>query len=71
MEKTKDTVSWKTNWRIDKFKDQTGTIAKALTHGMPLKQAQTQFKPRICGTEQLASNIASTKDYRTHRIYRA
>jgi hypothetical protein len=58
MEKTKDTVSWKTNWRIDKFKDQTGKIAKALTHGMPLEQAQTQFNTAFMGTTQFASNIA-------------
>ncbi|MCW4024108.1 MAG: hypothetical protein NWF01_03620 [Candidatus Bathyarchaeota archaeon] len=58
MEKTKDAVNWKTTWRIDKFKDQTGTIAKALTHGIPLKQAQNQFNAAFIGTEQFANNIA-------------
>jgi hypothetical protein len=58
MEKTKDAVSWKTNWRIDKFKDQTGTIAKALTHGMLLEQARNEFNTAFQGTEQITSNIA-------------
>jgi hypothetical protein len=58
MEKTKDAVSWKTNWRIDKFKDQKDTIAQAMQLGTPIEQAKTQFNHAFLETQKFASNIA-------------
>jgi hypothetical protein len=58
MEKTKDTLSWKSKWRIDKFKDQKGTIANALSLGLPIEQAIEQFGEAFVCTEKFGSNIA-------------
>jgi hypothetical protein len=58
MEKTIDKVSWMAKWRIDKFKDQKGTVAEALKCGLPIEKAIDQFNEEFCGTEKFNTNIA-------------
>jgi hypothetical protein len=58
MEKTKDAVSWKSKWRIDKFKDQKGAIAQALQCGLPIEQAIDQFEKEFIDTEKFSPNTA-------------
>ena len=58
MEKTMDKVSWKAKWRIDKFKDPTGEIAKMLIMGASMTEVMRQFSEAFIATEEFESNIA-------------
>ena len=58
MEKTKDVVSWKARWRIDKFKDPTSKVAKALQAGMSTHEAKSLFVSALVGTEVFDANVA-------------
>jgi uncharacterized cupin superfamily protein len=58
MEKTLDRVSWKAKWRIDKFKDPTNEIAKALQTGTPTDQAISLYGKAFICTEEFEANIA-------------
>lgn len=58
MEKTIDKVSWKAKWRIDKFKDLTDEIAKALQAGMPVQEAISLYAKAFVCTEEFDANIA-------------
>src|SRR3989304_8747823 len=54
MEKTRDRVSWKAKWRIDKFHDKDNKIAEALQEGGKLEDfAQERF-----AVENIDGNIA-------------
>ena len=52
-----DMIGWKAEWRIDKFKDQTGEIAKALQNGMSIEEAIEKFGNYL-GYEKMEDNVA-------------
>ena len=58
MEKTRDKISWKAHWRIDKFKDPTGEIAKNLQAGMSMEKAVSLYAEAFICTERIEGNIA-------------
>jgi hypothetical protein len=58
MEKTVDKVSWKAKWRIDKFKDPSDEIAKALQAGMPVQEVISLYAKAFVCTEEFDANIA-------------
>jgi len=58
MEKTVDHMSWKANWRIDKFKDPTDKIAKLLQSGLSLAEAKRLFAAAFLGTDIIENNLA-------------
>jgi hypothetical protein len=58
MEKASDKVSWKAKWRIDKFKDQTGKIARVLQAGMPMAEAINIYGQAFVCTEEIEANVA-------------
>jgi hypothetical protein len=58
MEKTLDRVSWKAKWRIDKFKDPTNEIAKALQTGTSTDEAISLYSKAFICTEKFEANIA-------------
>jgi hypothetical protein len=58
MEKTLDRVSWKAKWRIDKFKDPTNEIAKALQTGTLTDEAISLYSKAFICTEEFEANIA-------------
>jgi len=58
MEKTLDRVSWKAKWRIDKFKDPTNEIAKALQTGTSTDEAISLYGKAFICTEEFEANIA-------------
>jgi len=58
MEKTIDKVSWKAQWRIDKFRDPKERIAKALQAGLPMAEALRLHGDAYIGAEEFEANIA-------------
>lgn len=58
MEKASDKVSWKAKWRIDKFKDQTGEVARVLQAGMPMAEAVSIYGQAFICTEEIEANVA-------------
>jgi hypothetical protein len=58
MEKAVDRVSWKAKWRIDKFKDPSGEIAKMLRLGASMIAVMRQFPEAFINTEEFESNVA-------------
>jgi uncharacterized cupin superfamily protein len=58
MEKTADKISWKTHWRIDKFRDPDDEVAKALHGGLPTAEALRLFKDAFVGNEEWDANVA-------------
>ena len=58
MKKANDKVCWKTKWRIDKFKDPTDEVARALQTGMPVEQAVSLYGEAFICTEEFEANIA-------------
>lgn len=53
-----DRLGWKAEWRIDKFRDSTGGIAKLLQNGMPMKEAVELFGEQYLGFEEMVENVA-------------
>jgi hypothetical protein len=50
MEKSIDKIGWMAKWRIDKFRDPTGLIAKEMQKGMPIEAAiSVHCEALICG----------------------
>jgi len=45
-------------WRIDKFKDPTNTIAKLLQQGARIEDVKKQFPEAFLGTEIMTKNVA-------------
>lgn len=58
MENARDRVSWKAKWRIDKFKDPTNEVAKALQTGTPTDPAVSLYSKAFICTEEFEANIA-------------
>jgi hypothetical protein len=58
VEKTNDKIGWKTQWRIDKFRDPKGQIHQALKSGLPAEQAISKFSQAFIGTERFEANLA-------------
>ncbi|MBN1244782.1 hypothetical protein JXA31_04235 [Candidatus Bathyarchaeota archaeon] len=58
MEKTNDKVCWEARWRIDKFRDPTGEIARALQASLPIAEALQRYKDAFLGTEEWMQNVA-------------
>jgi hypothetical protein len=53
-----DHISWKSEWRIDKFDDPLGVIAKALQAGLSVKKAIEQYGAEYLGAELMEANVA-------------
>jgi hypothetical protein len=58
MEKAVDKVSWKARWRIDKFRDPTGEIAKMLRMSASMIAVMRQFPEAFVAAEEFESNVA-------------
>jgi hypothetical protein len=58
MEIEKEKIGWKARWRIDKFKDPTGEVARKLQAGMRIAEAVNLHAQAFIGTEEFESNIA-------------
>ena len=58
MEKSKDKIGWNAKWRIDKFHDPTGQIAKAMQAGMSLEHALDVYGQEFIGTDKFDANLA-------------
>jgi hypothetical protein len=58
MEKTNDKISWKTNWRIDKFHDSEGQVEQALKSGLSSEMAISKFGQAFITTEKFDANLA-------------
>lgn len=58
MEKTNDKISWIAKWRIDKFQDPTGDIARELQRGMPTEAALNRFGSAFVCSEEINANLA-------------
>jgi hypothetical protein len=54
----KEKIGFKTEWRIDKFKDVTGEIAKALQAGMSVERVKQVFGEVFVGSEVFEGNVA-------------
>jgi len=53
-----DHVSWKSEWRLAKFRDPTGKIAAHLRAGMKVKDAIEAFAEAFVGVENWERNVA-------------
>ena len=51
-------ISWRSEWRIDRFHDPSGLIAKALQSGLSLEEATQQWKNEHLGGEVFEANVA-------------
>jgi hypothetical protein len=58
MEKTKDKISWVAKWRIDKFHDPSGVIARELQGGMPTEAALNRYSEAFECSEEINANLA-------------
>jgi hypothetical protein len=58
MEKSTDKISWNAKWRIDKFQDPTGQVAREMQNGMPTELALSLYGEAFIGTENFTSNLA-------------
>ncbi len=58
MESAVDRAGWKAHWRIDKFRDLEGEVAKALEAGLSVFNAQQLFRDAYLGYEEFDANIA-------------
>lgn len=58
MSELKDKISWKAEWRIDKFKDPTGKIGKLLKAGAKIEEVIKRFPGCFIGTEKILGNVA-------------
>ncbi len=56
--KIKEKVSFKTEWRIDKFLDSTGEIAEMLRAGAGVEDVRRMFPEAFIGTEVEEGNLA-------------
>jgi hypothetical protein len=58
MEESNDKVSWTAKWRINKFSDPKGEIAKAMQNGMLSQTALNRFGDALLCTETFQANLA-------------
>ena len=58
MEKSNDKISWMAKWRIDKFHDPTGQIAKEMQRGMSSEAALSRYGEAFICTEKFDANLA-------------
>ncbi len=58
MEKLKERIGWRAHWRLDKFHDPTGEIARVLQAGLPMAEALQRYKDAFLGTEEWMQNLA-------------
>ena len=58
MEKSNDKISWIAKWRIDKFHDPTGQVAREMQKGMSTEAALSRFGEAFICTEKFDANLA-------------
>ncbi len=58
MDKSNDKIGWTAKWRIDKFQDPTGEIAKQLQNGLSAQAAINHFDEAFLGSEEISANLA-------------
>jgi hypothetical protein len=58
MEKSKDKIGWTAKWRIDKFRDPEGGIAKELQRGLPIEAALNRYGEAFVCSEEIEANLA-------------
>lgn len=58
MDITKDRIGWKAYWKIDRFRDPTGEIAKSLQRGLSMIEALEKYKDSFLSHDEIIGNIA-------------
>jgi hypothetical protein len=58
MEKSKDKIGWTAKWRIDKFHDPSGDIARELQNGLPIEAALNRYGEAFVGRQEIEANLA-------------
>lgn len=58
MHKQNEKIGWSATWRIDKYSDLTGEIARALQSGIKVPDAELDFAGAFIGSETFHSNLA-------------
>ena len=58
MEKSNDKISWMAKWRIDKFHDPTGQIAREMQRGISTEAALNRYGEAFIITEKFGANLA-------------
>jgi hypothetical protein len=58
MQNISERVSWKTQWRISKFRDPDGTVASMLQQGAKIEDVARQFPEAFLGEERFEGNVA-------------
>jgi len=58
MEKALDRVGWKAKWRIAKFRDPNGEVAKMLKLGASMIAVMQQFPEAFIDAEEFEANVA-------------
>jgi hypothetical protein len=53
----KDNISWKSKWRIDKFKDTDGEVAKMLCNGASIEEVKKAYPERYKDTDEWKGNL--------------
>jgi hypothetical protein len=57
MEIERERISWKAHWRIDKFRDPTGAIAKTMQLGASMTEILRHFPEAFIATEEWNDNL--------------
>jgi len=56
--KIKDKIRFKTEWRVDKFKDPNNVIAEMLKSGLSIEEVKQLFPDSFIGSEVFKENVA-------------
>ena len=57
MEKSIDKIGWMAKWRIDKFHDPTGQIARKMQSGMSTEEAISKYGEAFICTEKFDATL--------------
>jgi hypothetical protein len=57
VKNVEEEIGWKAQWRIHRFKDASGEIARALQAGIPVEKATRMFNTAFLGKEDFEDNI--------------
>ncbi|XHH09856.1 MAG: hypothetical protein ACFCUE_04310 [Candidatus Bathyarchaeia archaeon] len=58
MERTIEKIGWNALWRIDKFRDPEGEVARCLQAGLSMQAALERFAGAFIATERIEANLA-------------
>lgn len=54
----KERIAWIAEWRIDRFRDPLGVIARALQAGLSMEEAVKRFREEYIGSAVFSGNVA-------------